>query len=1231
MRQRDNRRPRSRVVTCACAMAMIVVSCLGFVSVASASKTFEQVGCFAGTKPEPCEPVKEGEAFGEEVELGGTGGMAVNYTGAGGVPAGTVYAMTGTLTQAPAVVMFVPSAGGLKFYESWRVASLEEPYERCGPALGTKMVGGKEVAEHPCALRVAQQAQAWDVAVDETDGRLFVDNGTSVPGRKMIVIYNPDGSKVEERFGELAAESETIAESPEKLHTSLLGMTVNGAGEAFISDEDTTSHHHRLARFKPNESGIYEYAGSGEDVGAGVYNNRPSYPVTDAAGHVYVTSAGTYIEEYDPAHPTDPPVCSFEFKQAGISAITVDPLSGAVFFFSYRKQAGFAYKSVHELSPCDEGTGKFVEVGQFEVKPERDSLSALAFDPVRELSVGRGPGTLYGAAPGPVPPLGFGPGEEGQSSLGYVFAGTPESPPVITEEPARGVLATSAQLRARIDPENYGTHYVFQYETEMAFNGSGGSFVGAMEAPMGGAELPGSKTTQSVSAILTGLEPQTEYRYRVLATSKGCPAESEEECKVSGEVRLLRTFPIAAAGLPDGRAYELVSPAQKHGGEVYPADAATFSYSCGPTECNQRTKPGTLATHLPMQSAPDGDALAYEGTSFAPGRGAVSENEYVSRRTAAGWQTVDPTPALSSSRHGTSYAAFSADLGEALVVQEELRPVLSPQAPSEYENIYSQSTEAAPFAPGPLIGEEPAVRSAGDFRVVYAGASADLSRVFFAADDALTSEVSGIAPEAPPVGAGEYDLYEYDRDSGELHLVNVAPGNATGLPGSSLAPAGTNAISTDGSRAFFSDSSGQVYVRIDGSETRRIEDPGKFLAASTDGSRVLLADGCLYSLASEACTDLTEGKGGFVGVVGRSEDLSRVYFLDTEVLDKAPACREVDLGGSEVCGEAEAGKDNLYAWQEGGPPRFIARLLSSDDENISGGDWKPNPAERTAEASPDGRYLAFLSRAQPTGFDNTSSPCAYQAGATTAATPAPCAEVFLYDSATGQLHCPSCNPTGTPPLGYSSLPLNSQGVLYPQPRYLFDSGRLFFDSQDTLSLLDTNEGVEDVYEFEPQSTGSCGRENGCVSLISAGRGDHDSNFLAADSSGANVFFTTTDRLVRSDEDELFDVYDAREGGGFAEPKPPIPCQGEACQPQVPVPAEVIPASATFAGPENYDFAGLVDNVKPAVKPAGGHVCAKGKVEKKGKCVVSQQRKKRQEQKKKKRASKGKAKHHKGGH
>jgi len=75
--------------------------------------------------------------------------------------------------------------------------------------------------------------------------------------------------------------------------------------------------------------------------------------------------------------------------------------------------------------------------------------------------------------------------------------------------------------------------------------------------------------------------------------------------------------------------------------------------------------------------------------------------------------------------------------------------------------------------------------------------------------------------------------------------------------------------------------------------------------------------------------------------------------------------------------------------------------------------------------------------------------------------------------------------------------------------------------------------------------------------------------------GSNVFFTSRNRLVPKDIDEAIDLYDAREGGGFAsETETTRPeCQGEACQPSPAPPAEVTPASAAFHGAGNVKEGG----------------------------------------------------------
>jgi hypothetical protein len=1224
-------------------LGALVVSlvCLWLLAAAPASAApFQQVGCFAGTLPGPtesCKTVSE-EKFGEEVQLGGIGGMAVNYTGEGGVPPGTVYAV-GSERVAMFVPKTFPDGDGLEFRLAWTVTLQEEPYERCGPGLGETPEGK---AEQPCTPQVSAGPAGKDVDVDQTTGNVYVHNGAINAGLKAIVVYDPEGTKVLSRFGEVAPGDKSIAETPDLVHAEIGnvlpgGLAVNGAGEVYLFDNSVLGvFYQRLMVFEPTTPGEfdeYEYAG---EVLAGKEGTLPTGPVTDAAGNLYVGGAGVGgddLERYAPPTPAPYPApaatatCKFKFGPGGITAATVDPESKEVFFFSSKIP-----KRIHRVgSSCDPETGEFSETEAIAVAPPRDDLWGLAFDPERELPA-RGPGVLYGGAPGPVPDVG--PGQPGQSSLGYILAHPKEEGPLVSAQSVTNVTTTSAQLHASIDPQGIETQYAFQYMSEAAYVGGGETFTGAAEAPLGGATLNGTGF-QSVGVTLSGLSPDTEYRYRAVAVSECAPGK---ECKAEGPALAFRTYPPKA---PGNRAFELVSPADKHGGQVLPAEPGISS--CGPlVEC----KPGVSANHFPMQSTAEGEAVVYEGTSFGPGEGSATENEYKAIRTASGWQSANLTPPLLSPGFNQGYKAFDTDLTRGLLSQ--FGPALNEEAPEQYQDLYALPA-SSPLALESLLLEAPPGRPAagpGAFALNYAGASADLSRVFFEANAALTEE-TGFAPAAVDGGAAKSNLYEWVPASGQLSLVNVKPGNTETEPGASFGAGSAHAISADGKRAFWSQGT-NVYVREDGEETLLLPNPGNadFLAASTDGSKVLLDDGSLYDLGAEVTVDLTGGKGGFQGIAGQGDDLSHVYFVlgpakgSGDLASGSTTVSEVNattgafkvgqaiegagvpagttivalgagtlelsapatatgkgvpltaqglLTGEEENSEgakAQVGQPNLYAWSEGATA-FVATL-----EAAGSSVWATAPTQRTAQGSPSGRFLAFSSQAILTGYDNVGPFCkVVKNGPPPVLGPGPCTEAFLYDSSTGQLSCASCNPSGSAPLGHAALRriAGVQASMTP-PRYLTDSGRLYFDSQDSLSPADTNDGVEDVYQFVPEGLGDCEREGGCVELISGGREGFDYNLLAIDASGKNVFFTTRSRLVGADKDDLIDLYDAREGGGFPEEPTPLPPEGPL---QVP-PFESTPSSPTLNDP---------GNAKPS------KACKKGQVKKKGKCVKKHKPKK----------------------
>jgi hypothetical protein len=411
-----------------------------------------------------------------------------------------------------------------------------------------------------------------------------------------------------------------------------------------------------------------------------------------------------------------------------------------------------------------------------------------------------------------------------------------------------------------------------------------------------------------------------------------------------------------------------------------------------------------------------------------------------------------------------------------------------------------------------------------------------------------------------------------------------------------------HAISADGSKAFwsypgaypafteppFTFVSEPLLARVDGSQTIELDaaQPGSFAAnlpfppfaisglgkyqdATPDGSRVFFTDQFPLTVTAgvgsnhlymydfnrpegEELLDLTPNGGGSAevqGVIGASEAGDYVFFTASAAL--TPPSEENEAGE-----HAEAGESNLYLWREaeGGPEiRFIAQ---AEALNATG-----RPDRQQARVSPDGRWLAFVSQKSLTGYDNTigdgSPACALTSEGEPSGGP-DCREAFVYSASADRLDCASCNPSGARPIGppaengETSFPTWS--TPYQQPRYLGDGGRTFFMSRDALAPRDVNQR-QDVYQWEPAGTGACTeadpsfspQNRGCVDLITTGESADDSYLIDASASGEDVFLSTRQRLTWSDEDERFDVYDARVGGGFPEPPPPPVCEGEGCR------------------------------------------------------------------------------------
>jgi hypothetical protein len=645
--------------------------------------------------------------------------------------------------------------------------------------------------------------------------------------------------------------------------------------------------------------------------------------------------------------------------------------------------------------------------------------------------------------------------------------------------------------------------------------------------------------------------------------------------------------------LPDCRAYELVSPADKNGGSV----DGGIQFEAQPA---------------PQQAAANGEAVTYASQTAFTSAGAkvsLTGNQYLARRGPSGWISEAITPPQiypggeidkqQKALDFSLYYGFDEDLTTGFLLSQE--PPLSPLAPADFYNPYLRNlssgsyellnTTRPPVAkPGPVdeFNEE-------GFRVTFGGMSTDAEHVAFAADDAI----------APKAVAGQENLYEWN--AGQLETINLLP-NGEAVAGATLGgfdetnkSASENyydsyrLISSDGSRVFWTGPERNIYMHEltpQGPRTVQVGS-GKYWGASRDGSVVFFGhaggqgpgqyvggDLYRYDVSTGHTIDIAPGLE-MLGLLGASEDGSYVYFA----------------GEGAIAPGAKAGKHNLYLWHSNGSEGGTLTLVAVLGEwNLEREDWFEGLRERTSRVSPSGQYLAFDSSEPLTGYDSeplNQEVCEYKGSGELPSeyTGGKCIEVFEYDATAGKLRCVSCNPTGAPPIGDSVVP---GGVNFleaslgwqsnsEQQRYLEDNGRIFFDSKEALVPQATNNS-ENVYEFDPDGVGSCASTTGCVYLISSGTGAGASQFVDASEDGNDVFFVTFDRLVSQDSDELADLYDARAGGGFSLPEVPA-CSGEACKPpNMPAPSIYgAPASAAFVGPGNPFSAPVATMVKPKAK------------------------------------------------
>jgi Tol biopolymer transport system component len=761
--------------------------------------------------------------------------------------------------------------------------------------------------------------------------------------------------------------------------------------------------------------------------------------------------------------------------------------------------------------------------------------------------------------------------------------------PLISEVRAGYAGQHSGAHEPTIDPGGFPTTYRIEWGPTETYGHT--ATTGTIE--------PGEGPTR-VFAQIGGLAEGTVYHYRVLASNAS--AHLPDESSLDHEVETLN-----GCGLPQGRCFELTSEREP-----------------GPVASPGHRIP-LISTELITQAAEREGALAYVSESGYPGATRGAEVLYKAIRGPSSWSSTQLSPPITARdeqsnpiSNSSRTLALSPELSCGVVESNQPLPGTTGRMSEAVEaggtNLYRLNPDGS-YTPISALSPEnlrPQPPGAGRFFHI-AGMSPDCGRIYFMS----AYRYPGTGIEGREIDGKTTYLYEWRE--GSLQAVGFVPGGGSPVgasPGndhSFSARADRNAVSEDGSRIFFTadriigkntEEEGQpgLFVREDGTTTRDVslsetsvpDTNPQYQWATPDGSKVYFTaaagltgesnttgtDLYVYDLTKSASehplTDLsvnpTGEEAGVVGMVGASDDGSRVYFAATD--------RLVAREGLTKAENVSEGTYSLYLL-EGAHLRFVATVK----QPAAPGLLLSNSSSITSEVSPDGRYLLFESIPLAAGGE-----------------PAGVQGVYLFDAGASQeaLTCVSCVPRGR-----TSKLMSEYGLLSnpgdanpetaaPAPRALVmraGSPSVIFSSLDALAPGATP-GQTNLYEWSHGQVFLLAGEPPDLPVEVGPTGLSRLVFsLGSDADASDIYLSTPETLTWEDGDGRPSVYDARIGGGFAEPAAPSPpcdptVEGRCQRASAPPAAPPSPRSSGFVGPGNK-------------RPKK---CRKNQTKKRGRCV-----------------------------
>jgi DNA-binding beta-propeller fold protein YncE len=1071
-------------------------------------------------------------------------------------------------------------------------------------------------------------SQPRGIAVDQATGEVYVGDASN----GAIDVFGSGG---------------------EYLRQILFSAIPGGGTGSGVAVDDFNGH---VYVANPGERVVYEFDAAGAWVStwtgantpAGSFGGYVNVAVDNTSGRVYVASqdrsiavfesSGAYVTQFDDSPSSSAIAYALAVDQAtGVVYVANDHINlNVVEIFgpglivpdvSATEATGVLpteavlHGTVNpdgtQLSDCHFDYGTSASFGQS--APCVPAASAIPTDSsdhaVSANVTGLEPGTTYYFRL--VAANGVGCAKCTNSSSEATFATLPRA--VIDSAQALNLTASTVDLHVQINPRGLDTTYHFEYGTSTGYGTS---------IPVPDVDIGAGVGDVAVSQHVVGLQAGATYHWRVVAHNANGTTTGVDHTFV---------YSTGGVGLPDNRAYEMVTPPMKNAaligdtfGGIEPDIAEDgsrvmmASIQCFGDSTSCPADDGTVGTPFAFTRSPEGwaaNGLAPSATQFDTNDGvqvnANTDSVLFRIRTPLGgeldWYARHPDGSFvdigpyASPKNATTQTG-TADLSRIVYQVSESPPLY------EYVGVGNTAPMLVGVSGGAgstdLISACGTVLGSGE--APYQAMSGDGRTVFFTARACASGSGVNAGVEVPAD-----ELFARVDESRTVSLSQRSPLECTSASGC-LASSPGNAMfvgaADDGSKAFFLD-------------TQRLTD-----SASEDSSDQAGGESCerpngvngcnLYeydfsapagrNLVAVSAGDSSGGGPRVQGVLAVSADGSHVYFVARGVL----------TGVANERGQLPRdGAENMYVFERdagypNGQVAFIASVPESDDQRAGAhgvDDYVWQGSHMREDVTPDGRFLVFTSGGTLTA-DDTSSTGAVQ--------------VFRYDALTGALVRISSGENGFNDNGNAGL--GPAGIVAPgnhaqlgsprgDPTMSHDGSFVFFESPVGLTpgalnnvplppLPSGGKGyAENVYEWHEGHVYliSDGRDaNTVASFLCAGR-ESGVCLLGADATGRNVFFLTADPLVAADKDLAVDVYDARvcsasEPCIASAPPPPVGCQGEGCH-GTPAGAPALggAATVTFSGPGNLAPPSLVSRTKSKKKAVK---CVKGKRAKHGKCV-----------------------------